>query len=127
MLRTLEEALAILTPERCRLIAKVLTDGLAIYDDRENYPPQVRRDHTPRVSADIRNAHIVGEGYRQMLEQSGIRVKAERGRILFFIQDELCLWFKKLTSRKGRLRASSIPTRQAKKFEGQIPLNTELP
>lgn len=121
---SLEEALTLLTSERVALISKIIRDGLAIYDDPKEYGPGARRDHTPRTKADNRNCHIVAEGRRQTLGRDDIRVQERDGRVLFIIEDRLCLAFKKLDQ---RLRSRSSPTRRSRRFELNLPLGIDLP
>lgn len=120
-LKELAEAMKVLTPERVKLIRRIMVDGLDILT---TYDPRHVRDYTPRVNADVRNSHIVAEGRRQTEGRTDIRVTVKRGRVLFIIEERLCLSFKKLDR---RLRSRNIPTWQARRFERQMPLGIDLP
>ncbi len=120
-LEELAEAMNVLTPERAALIRRIMRAGLDIFT---TYEPRHLRDYAPRVSADVRNSHIVGEARRQTEGRTDFRVTVQRGRILFIIEERLCLSFKKLDR---RLRSRNIPTRQARRFDRQLPLGFDLP
>jgi len=121
---TREDVLALLTSDRKNIILDSIRGGLAFYEDPTNYSAAARRDHTLRESATCRNSHIVARARRATAEMSDFCVKVVRGRVLFIIEDKLCVSFKKFDK---RLRSRNYPTRQARAFLGQRTLELAFP
>jgi hypothetical protein len=114
-----EEFVQFLSGPQLAFIYDCIKGGLGDYEDTEYYSAAARRDHNPRVRANIRNCHIVARGQRRALEMSEVRVRNVRGRILFVINDIVQISFKKFDA---RLHSRNIRTPQAQAFLVQSAL-----
>ena len=119
-----EEFQRLLTPERRAFILECIRGGLEDYKNADFYSDAARRDHNPRVRANLRNCHIVGRACRAVVGRSDIRVFQRRGRVLFIIADTCVVSFKMF---KRFLRTANIPTRQAEDYTRQNLFGLDLP
>ena len=108
MVMSKAEFLGFLTPERKKLIIDCVKGGLADYGNPDYYPAISKVDHTPSVAAQIRNCHIVARARRACADHPEMVAILRRGRVLFTINDQVRVSFKKLD---GKLRPHALPLR----------------